>query len=102
MNALVVAAILLLVNVLTFLAFWQDKAAARAGEWRVPERTLLGLALVGGSIGAVLAQRLLRHKTRKEPFRSILALIIGCQLALALVWIVAPHWIVQVSAGMSN
>ncbi|HVK92347.1 MAG TPA: DUF1294 domain-containing protein [Mycoplana sp.] len=101
MNALPVVAILLLVNVLAFLAFWRDKEAARAGEWRVPERMLLGLALVGGSLGAVLAQRLLRHKTRKEPFRSMLKLIIGCQLAFAIVWIAAPHWILQMIAQVS-
>ncbi|PTM98910.1 DUF1294 domain-containing protein [Mycoplana dimorpha] len=100
MNAVLVAAILLLVNVLTFLAFCHDKAAAGAGEWRVPERTLLGLALVGGSLGAVLAQRLLRHKTRKEPFRSILALIIGCQLAMAIAWIIAPQWLLRMVASM--
>ncbi|MBD9371890.1 DUF1294 domain-containing protein [Rhizobium sp. ARZ01] len=95
MNVLMVLAILLLLNLTTFLVFWWDKEAARAGEWRVQERTLLGLALVGGSLGAVLAQRLLRHKTRKEPFRSILRLIIGCQLALTVIWIIAPHWIIQ-------
>jgi uncharacterized membrane protein YsdA (DUF1294 family) len=99
MNTLLVAAILLLVNVVTFLAFWRDKEAARAGEWRVPERTLLGLALVGGSLGAILAQRLLRHKTRKEPFRSMLALI-SCQFALAILWILAPQVLFRMVAHM--
>ena len=98
MNALLVLAILFLLNLTTFLVFWWDKQAARAGEWRVQERTLLGLALVGGSLGAIFAQRLLRHKTRKEPFGSILKLIIGCQLVLAIIWIFAPHWFFQVSA----
>ena len=100
MNAPAGLAILLLVNVTTFLAFWRDKEAARAGRWRVQESTLLGLALVGGSLGAVLAQRLLRHKTRKEPFRSLLNLIIGGQLALAIVWIAAPNWFLQLIAQM--
>lgn len=98
MDAHLILGILLLLNSTTFLVFWWDKEAARAGEWRVQERTLLGLALVGGSLGAVLAQRILRHKTRKEPFRSLLRLIIGCQFALTTIWIIAPAWIFQVAA----
>ena len=43
---------------------------------RVSEKTLLTLAFVGGSLGAICAQRFLRHKTQKEPFRSILSAIV--------------------------
>lgn len=57
-----------------FLLFAQDKAAARHGAQRVRERTLLLAALFGG-IGAWLAQQMLRHKTRKEPFRTWLGLM---------------------------
>ena len=61
-------------------AFAWDKHCARNGMWRVPERTLLGMALIGGTIGAVAAQHGLRHKTRKEPFRTQLYLIAGLQV----------------------
>ncbi|MFD1327042.1 DUF1294 domain-containing protein [Mycoplana ramosa] len=98
MTVLLSLAVLLLVNLTTFLVFWWDKEAARAGRWRIQESTLLGLALVGGSLGAVLAQRLLRHKTRKQPFRSLLNLIIGGHAVLALVWIAAPSWLTQMVA----
>jgi uncharacterized membrane protein YsdA (DUF1294 family) len=77
---------LLAMNLWAFAAFWADKRAARLGEWRTPERTLLMLALIGGTSGAIAAQQLLRHKTRKEPFRSILWSIAGAQ-ALLLVWL---------------
>lgn len=100
MTVLLCLAVLLLVDLTTFLVFWWDKEAARAGQWRVQESTLLGLALAGGSLGAVLAQRLLRHKTRKEPFRSLLNLIIGGHLAVALIWIAAPNWLPQLVAQM--
>lgn len=100
MTVLLSLAVLLFVNLTTFLVFWWDKAAARAGRWRIQESTLLGLALAGGSLGAILAQRLLRHKTRKEPFRSLLNLIIGGQLALAIAWISAPNWLPQLVAQM--
>ncbi|WP_395516675.1 DUF1294 domain-containing protein [Pseudorhizobium flavum] len=85
----------LLLNVAVFSVYWWDKRAAVEGRWRVRESTLLLLALIGGSFGAILAQRLLRHKTRKEPFRTILALIaslhVGLSTFLAGLWIVAPE-----------
>lgn len=62
-------------NVLVFTIYFVDKQAARYGQWRVSEKTLLTLAFLAGSPGAVTAQQLLRHKTRKEPFRSELMAI---------------------------
>lgn len=71
---------LLAVNCWTMLRFWQDKRRAIAGERRIPEADLLGLALIGGSPGALLARRLFRHKTRKEPFSTRLLLIVALQM----------------------
>ena len=56
-------------SILTFLVYWFDKAAARRGLWRTKESSLLVLGLVGGWPGAVVAQRVLRHKNRKESFQ---------------------------------
>ena len=71
---------LLLVNCWTVVRFWQDKVLAQAGERRIPEADLLGLALIGGSPGALLARHMFRHKTRKEPFSTYLLLIVVLQL----------------------
>jgi uncharacterized membrane protein YsdA (DUF1294 family) len=71
---------LLLVNCWTIVRFWQDKQRALAGERRIPESDLLGLAVIGGSPGALIARRLFRHKTKKEPFSTQLFLIIALQL----------------------
>jgi uncharacterized membrane protein YsdA (DUF1294 family) len=79
-------------NLFVFLVYWWDKQAARNGEWRIRESTLLSLALIGGSLGAISAQRLLRHKTRKEPFRSILILIIILQVGLVGSLAIIPDW----------
>lgn len=69
------------INVAGFLAFAWDKYCASRDRWRVPESTLLGLAAVGGSIGAIVASRQLRHKTQKQPFKTILYAIVVLQLA---------------------
>lgn len=54
-----------------FVIYWEDKAAAGRGEHRTRESSLLALALLGGWPGALLARQLFRHKTRKQPFRTI-------------------------------
>ncbi|NNM75463.1 DUF1294 domain-containing protein [Sphingomonas sp. ID1715] len=79
-----IALSLALLNLWAFGAFWHDKQSAVLGRRRTPERQLLGLALVGGSFGAVLGQRLLRHKTRKQPFATYLLLIASAHAGLAI------------------
>lgn len=56
-------------SVVAFAAYWLDKRAARRGTWRASEQTLLLMGLVGGWPGALVAQQLFRHKTRKRTFR---------------------------------
>ena len=82
---------LLAINLATFAAFGWDKAAAgRRGQSRIPERTLLALAALGGSPAALLARQTLRHKTRKQPFVAWLFLIVFLQVstgvAIAVLW----------------
>ena len=78
---------LALANMAAFAAMGWDKSCARHGERRIPERTLLTLALAGGGLGAALAQQVFRHKTRKQPFASALLAILIAQLVLALFWL---------------
>lgn len=75
-----ICAYLLLINVVTFAMFAIDKSAAQRGEWRISESTLLLTAFMGGSIGAISAQWILRHKTRKQPFGVMLNTIAAMQL----------------------
>jgi uncharacterized membrane protein YsdA (DUF1294 family) len=72
-----------MVSAVAFAAFAFDKRQATRGGRRISERMLLVVALIGGSPGAIAAQQLLRHKTRKEPFRTLLWLIVGVQAAAA-------------------
>ncbi|CAN5340501.1 hypothetical protein BH10PSE3_BH10PSE3_15560 [soil metagenome] len=78
---LFVAVALAVLNLATFLTFGWDKLAAVKGRSRVPERTLLTLAALGGGPGALLARPVFRHKTRKQPFSAWLALIVFVQAA---------------------
>jgi uncharacterized membrane protein YsdA (DUF1294 family) len=61
----------LAMSVLCFCSYALDKSAARRGERRTPESRLLVLGLLGGWPGALLAQQWLRHKTVKQPFRTM-------------------------------
>ncbi|MDD5160539.1 MAG: DUF1294 domain-containing protein [Sulfuricurvum sp.] len=65
-----------ILNLVTFGIFGIDKLLARMNRNRISEKTLLTLAIVGGSVGAVFAQKLFRHKTRKFRYRVWIILII--------------------------
>lgn len=78
---------LLGINILAFLVFGLDKRKARKDRWRVPEATLLLLAVIGGSVGALLGMVVFRHKTRHNKFRIGLPLILLAQLAVAVLLI---------------
>lgn len=71
----------------TVLAYGVDKSAAERNRWRVKESTLHMLALVGGWPGALIAQRMFRHKSRKPSFQAgfTITVIVNC-LALVLFW----------------
>ena len=56
------------INFTTWAAYGLDKGRAKSGKWRIPERTLLLLALAGGSLGALAGMIMFRHKTRKAKF----------------------------------
>lgn len=79
---------LLLINAAAFTLMLADKYKAKKHRWRVPERVLIGSALLGGSIGALAGMYLFRHKTRHLKFtRGIPAILTG-QLILAF-WIIS-------------
>jgi uncharacterized membrane protein YsdA (DUF1294 family) len=74
----------LIVNLATVLAFARDKQLAVERGRRIRESTLLWLAAIGGSPGALWARRHYRHKTRKQPFGMRLELIVMAQAGILL------------------
>jgi len=76
-----------LFSVVGFAMYRADKSAATQGAWRIPEANLHAVALLGGWPGAMVARRVFRHKTTKQPFRTIFwaTVIANC---VALAWLV--------------
>lgn len=77
-------------SVLSFLLFAVDKFRAKARRRRIPEATLMLSALLGGSLGAMLAMQIFRHKTQKMLF--ILGLPLCLLINAAAVWFLLPHF----------
>ena len=78
----VVILYLVAINVVTFLLYGIDKFKAKRSKWRIPESVLLGLAVIGGSVGAWLGMIVWRHKTQHKKFRYGIPLILAMQIAI--------------------
>ena len=88
---LVVPGVLLLLSAVAYFMYRFDKLAAVRGERRVPESSLHLVSLIGGWPGALVARHALRHKTRKQPFRTAywLTVVANCAV-LAWIGVVQP------------
>ena len=73
---------LIVINIATFVVYGIDKLKAKQGSWRISEATLLILAVIGGSIGALLGMKVWRHKTQHKKFKYGLPLILIIQIIL--------------------
>ena len=78
----VIAYFLVGINILAFIVYGIDKWRAAHGRWRIPESTLLGLAVIGGSIGALIGMKVWHHKTKHKTFVFGLPAILLIQLII--------------------
>ena len=76
----IITAWLIVINMIAFIAYGVDKHRAIAKKWRIPEATLIMLALIGGAPGALIGMFVFRHKTKKPKFYITVPL-------LAVIWI---------------
>ena len=83
---------LLLINIVTFLVFVIDKRRAVKRKWRIPEKTLLGLSLIGGSAGGLIAMYYFRHKIRKLAFAYGLPMMLLVQVIVILAMGMIMKW----------
>ena len=78
-----IAAYLFLINATGLVIMLVDKQKARKNQWRIPERTLLCIAAIGGSIGTLVGMKLFRHKTKHASFTIGVPLMLALQIMLA-------------------
>lgn len=73
---LIMIVYLIIINILSFILMYIDKLKAIKGRFRISEDVLLGLSLIGGSLGVILSMYLFHHKTRKFKFKIVLFILI--------------------------
>ena len=84
MTVLLLVAYVAIINTLAFIVYGIDKLKAKKGKWRIPESTLLLLAIIGGSIGAWFGIKVLHHKTLHKTFKYGIPLIVIIQIVIAI------------------
>ena len=72
----------LLINLITYFTYAADKTKARQHKWRIPERTLILLVILGGSPAALLAMKHYHHKTRHLKFKLGIPIILIIQIII--------------------
>lgn len=72
----------LAINLIAFLAYGIDKLKAKKNMWRIPEATLIWMAVAGGSIGAIIGMKVWHHKTLHKKFKFGIPAIIIIQIVL--------------------
>ncbi|MDF2951929.1 MAG: hypothetical protein K0S18_1512 [Anaerocolumna sp.] len=80
----IIAGYLLLLNLLGFVLMGTDKKRARNNQWRIPEKTLFMVAILGGSLGSILGMKYFRHKTKHYKFIFGMPAVLIIQLILIL------------------
>ena len=70
------------INLVTFFLFWKDKRRSKKSKWRIPEKTLIGFCLIGGSIGGLAGMHCFHHKTKHALFKLGIPLILVLQLGI--------------------
>lgn len=75
-----------LINVITFFVFGVDKGKAAKNKWRIPEKVLFLLSIIGGSAGAILGMYTFRHKTKKPAFKFGIPAILAVQVVVMFIY----------------
>lgn len=73
---------MLVMNLIDFVLMFADKQKAKKGLWRIPEKTLMGFAVLGGALGGFLGMKLFHHKTKHPLFYIGLPLTLGLHLVI--------------------
>lgn len=83
-STLAILIYLVILNIIGFTIMGIDKSRAKRGAWRIPEKTLFLIAILGGSIGSILGMKQFRHKTKHKTFTIGMPAILIVQAAIIL------------------
>lgn len=75
---------IVVINALALALMLLDKYKAKKNLWRIPEATLMGVAAIGGSLGAIIGMRLFRHKTKHLKFSIGLPVLLVIHILLGI------------------
>lgn len=81
----------IVINIVAFLMYGNDKSAAKKDKWRIPESTLVGVALAGGAFGAYGGMKFFHHKTKHKKFTILVPL--SCVLHIAIIIFLIIHFV---------
>ena len=98
----IVIVYLVVINMATFLTYGIDKWMAKKSLWRIREASLLGLAVLGGSIGAWLGMKVWHHKTMHKKFKYGIPLILVVQIVIVLLTSCKTKQAVELSAPIHS
>lgn len=82
----IIATYLLIINFIGFIIMLIDKQKAVHKEWRVPENTLMGISIIGGSIGMLFGMSAFRHKTKHIKFKFGVPFILFIQIGVIILY----------------
>lgn len=81
-SSYILIGILVIMNLIGYMSMWSDKRRAIKNKYRISEKTLFTIALLGGSLGSILGMNQFRHKTKHWYFKYGMPLILIMQIAL--------------------
>lgn len=81
-SSYILIGILVIMNLIGYMSMWSDKRRAIKNKYRISEKTLFIIALLGGSLGSILGMKQFRHKTKHWYFKYGMPLILIMQIAL--------------------
>lgn len=82
-SSYILIGMLVIMNLIGYMSMWSDKRRAIKKQYRISEKTLFTIALLGGSLGSILGMNQFRHKTKHWYFKYGMPLILVMQITLA-------------------
>ncbi len=89
-------------NIIVFLLYGVDKHKAKAGAWRIPEKTLLLCALFFGAVGALFGMKVFRHKTKHMKFKLLVPLLVILNVTVLCIATASPEKVAEFFKGLDN